>query len=125
MRIRLFGSASRLPGRSSGEQQRPHRHRDPVADRLHVGSDELHRVVDRHAGVDRAAGRVDVEVDVLVGVVGLQVDELGDDQVGRFLVDLSAEKHDAVVEQSRVDVERALAARGLLDDHRNEWHEAS
>ena len=64
-------------------------------------------------------------MDVLVGVVGFQVDELGDDQVGRFLVDLSAEEHDAVVEQARVDVERALAARRLLDDHRNEWHEAS
>ena len=39
-----------------------------------------------------------------------------------LLVDLPAEEHDAVVEQPRVDVERALAARGLLDDHRNEWH---
>ena len=51
---------------AAGEQQRAHRHRDADADGLHVGLDELHRVVDREAGVDGAAGRVDVERDVLV-----------------------------------------------------------
>ena len=116
------GQRHPLARRAAGQQQRSHRHRDPVADRLHVGADELHRVVDRHAGVDRSAGGVDVEVDVLVGIVGLEVDELGDDQVRDLLVDLAAEEHDAVVEQPRVDVERALAASGLLDDHRDEWH---
>jgi hypothetical protein len=34
-----------------------------------VGLDELHRVVDREAGVDRAARRVDVDRDVLVRVL--------------------------------------------------------
>ncbi len=119
------GQREALAGRSSRQQQRAHRHRDPVADRLHVGADELHRVVDRHAGVDRAARGVDVEVDVLVRIVRLQVDELRDDQVCRLLVDLPAKEDDAVVEQAGVDVERALAARGLFDDHRNEWHGAS
>ena len=64
-------------------------------------------------------------MDVLVGVVGLQVDELGDDEVGGLLVDLAAEEHDAVVEQAGVDVERALAAGGLLHDHGDQWHRAS
>ena len=104
------GQRQALAGRSSGQQQRAHRHRDPVADRLDVGADELHRVVDRQAGVDRAAGGVDVQVDVLVGVIRLEVDQLGDDQVGDVLVHLAAEEHDAVVQQPRVDVEGALAA---------------
>jgi hypothetical protein len=50
------------------------------------------------------------------------VDELGDDQVRDLFVDLPAQEHDPVVEQPGVDVERALAASGLLDDHRHEWH---
>ena len=50
------------------------------------------------------------------------MDELGDDQVGHFLIHLPTEEHDPVVEQAGVDVERALAAGGLLDDYRNEWH---
>ena len=80
MRIFALGSAIRLPGAPPGEQQRAHAHRDADADGGHVGLDELHRVVDRQAGVHRAAGRVDVERDVLVGVLALQVQELGHDR---------------------------------------------
>ena len=118
IRIFEFGQRHPLALGAAGQQQRAHAHRDPDADRLHVGLDELHRVVDRQAGVDRAAGRVDVEADVLVGVLGLQVQELGDDQVGDVLGDRRAEEDDPLAEQARVDVESALAARGLLDDHR-------
>ena len=95
-----------LPFRAAGEQQRAHAHRDPDADRLHVRLDELHRVVDREARVDRAARRVDVERDVLVRVLGLEVEQLGDDQVRDLVVDRRAEEDDPLVEQARVDVER-------------------
>ena len=116
------GQGEALARGSAAQEQRPHRHRDPVTDRRDVGADELHRVVDRQAVVDGATWRVDVQVDVLVGVVGLEVDQLRDDQVGGYLVDLAAEEHDAIVEQARVDVERALTAGGLLDDHRDQGH---
>src|SRR4051794_17420581 len=86
------------------EQQRAHAHRDADADRLDVGLDELHRVVDREPGVNRAARRVDVDADVLVRVFGLEVDQLGDDQVGDVLGDRRAEEDDPLVEQARVDV---------------------
>src|SRR5206468_11629822 len=81
---------------------------------------ELHRVVDREPVVDRAARRVDVDGDVLVRVLGLQVQQLGDDQVRDLIVDRGAEKDYSLVQQTRVDVERALASRGLLDDHGNQ-----
>ena len=122
IRSRLLGSENRLPLAPAGQQQRPHRHRDPDADRLDLGLDELHRVVDREAGVDRAAGAVDVDRDVLVGVLGLEVQQLGDDQVGDRVVDRRAEEDDPLVEQAAVDVELALPARGPLDHHRNQWH---
>ncbi len=93
----------------------------PDADRLHVGLDELHRVVDRKARVHRAAGRVDVDRDVLLGILGLQVQQLGDDQVRDLIVDGRAEEDDPLVEQTAVDVERSLSARGLLDDHWDKW----
>jgi hypothetical protein len=48
------------------------------------------------------------------------VEELGDDQVRDLVVDRRAEKDDALVQEARVDVERALAARGLFDHHRNQ-----
>ena len=117
MRIFEFGVDHPLALGAAGQQQRPHAHRDADADRLHVGLYVLHRVVDREARVDGAARRVDVDRDVLVGVLGLEVDELGDDEVRDVLVDRRAEEDDPLVQQARVDVERALAARGLLDDH--------
>src|SRR5205085_10302057 len=37
-----------------------------------------------------------------------------------LVIDRCAEEDDPFVQQARVDVERALAARGLLDHHRNQ-----
>ena len=98
-----------LAGGAAAEQQRTHAHRDPDADRLHVRLDELHRVVDRHAGIDGAAGRVDVEADVLVRIHRLEMEELSDDQVGDVIGDRGPQKHDPLVAKPRVDVEGTLA----------------
>ncbi len=105
--------------RPARQQQRAHRHRDADADRRHVGLDELHRVVDRQARVHGPAGRVDVDRDVLVGILRLQVEQLGHDQVGDLVVHGGPEEDDPLIEQARVDVERAFTARRLLDNHRD------
>jgi hypothetical protein len=107
---------------AAGEQERAHRHRDPEADRLEVGLDVLHRVVDREARVYDAAGGVDVERDVLLGILGLEVDQLGDDQIRNLVVDRLAQEDDPLAEQPRVDVERPLAAGCLLDHHGDQCH---
>ena len=120
MSTRECGSAKRFLGAPDGEQHGGHRGALTDADGRHVGLDVLHRVVDGQTARDRAARRVDVEADVLLGIGALEVQELRDDQVGDVVVDLRAEEHDAVVEQTRVDVEAALASAGLLDDDRDE-----
>ena len=81
---------------------------------------EVHGVKNRQAGVDLAAGRIDVERDILLGILALKMQQLGNDQVGADGVDLLAQKDDAVVEQARIDIVAALAERRLLD---NVWHE--
>jgi hypothetical protein len=95
------GQGEALARRAGGEDERGHRHRDAAADRLHVAGDRLHRVVDREAGVDLPARRVDVQRDVAGGVGGLQVQKLGDDEVGDLVVDRLAEEDDALVERIR------------------------
>ncbi len=45
------------------------------------------------------------------------MEQLGDDQVRDLVGDRRAEEDDPLVEQTGVDVEGALSARGLLDDH--------
>ena len=117
MRIFAFGQRHALALGAARQQQRAHRHRDADADRLHVGLDELHRVVDREARVHRPARRVDVQRDVLVRVLGLEVQQLGDDQVRDLVVHGCPQEDDALVQQPAVDVEGALASRRLLDHH--------
>ena len=86
-----------------GQQELAHRgghaHRvgGDVARRQH------HRVVDRHAGADRSAGRVDVEVDVLGRVLGGEQQNLRAQPVGDVVVDLRAQEDDALGEQALID----------------------
>jgi len=47
------------------------------------------------------------------------MEQLGDRQVGDLVVDRRPEEDDPLAEQTRVDVEGALAVHGLLDHHRN------
>ena len=82
MSTRELGSEKRLPLVAGGQQHRGDRRRLADARGLHVGTDELHGVVDGEAGGDRAARAVDVEQDVLVGILGLEEQHLGDGQVG-------------------------------------------
>jgi hypothetical protein len=69
---------------------------------------------------DVATGAVDVDVDVLVRVLGLQVDELRADQVGDGVVDRRAQEDDVLLEQAAVEVVGPLATVGLFDHSRDE-----
>ena len=105
---------------AGGEQHRAHRRSLADAVRRDGARDELHRVVDREARRDAAARRVDVHRDLLLRVLRLQEEELRDDRVGRVVRHLAAEHDDAVLQEARVDVVGAFAARGLptaFQDH--------
>ena len=56
----------------------------------------------------------------LSGILRLEVQELRHDQVRDLVVDRGSEEDDPLVQQAGVDVERALAARRLLDHHRDQ-----
>src|SRR5690606_8962138 len=102
--------------RAPGEDDGCRRSGDADAGRLDRRPHVLHGVVDREHPVDRAARRVDVERDRLVGILRLQMEELSHNQIGRLVVDRAPQEDDPVTEQSGVDVERTLATCSLLDD---------
>src|SRR6267143_2139161 len=85
--------------------------------------DVAHRVVDREPRGQRAARTVDVDADLFVGILAVEKEQLGDHQVRDVVIDLAAEKDDAVAQQTGVDVVRALSARRGLDDAGYECHE--
>src|SRR5690606_28150785 len=100
---------------SGRQQEGSHRAGLADADGADVGLDEAHGVVDRQAGGDDAAGRVDVQADVLLGVLRLEEQQLRHHHVGHVVVDRANQEHHPLLEQARVDVVGALAAAGLLD----------
>src|SRR5204863_5962628 len=65
-------------------------------------------------------GTVDVDRDVLAGVLRLEMEQLGDGQIGDLVVDRGAEKDDSLAKQVRVDVGSPLSTRVLLDHHRDQ-----
>ena len=87
-----------------------------------VGLDELHGVVDRHAGRHRAARAVDVQPDVPLGVVAGQVQQLGADDVGDVVVDLGAEEDDALAQEAVEDLVRRADEGAVLGGRGDEAH---
>ena len=114
------GQSVTLPRRARGEQHRAHRRALTDAVGLDVAREALHGVVDGKSRRDRTAGAVDVKLDVLLGVLGLQEQQLRHDQIGDVVVDRGAEQDDPVLEQPAVDIVRTLTLTGLLDHHRDQ-----
>jgi hypothetical protein len=102
------------------EQEAAHRAGLPHADRGDVAVQVLHGVVDRQTGGHMAARRVDVQHDVLLGLFGVEEQQLRDHHVGHVVIDRGAEEDDAILEQAGEDVPAALAAVRLLQDGWNE-----
>src|SRR5215469_4360730 len=94
-----MGQRVALAGRAGGEQELPHRRGHAHREGGDSVGHELHHVVDREAGVHRAARGVDVQVDVAVGVLGGQQQDLGADPVGDFVIHLLSQEDDAVPQQ--------------------------
>ena len=98
------GKGKALALRAGGQQKRAHRRGHAHADGGHVALDELHGVIDRHAVGHAAAGGVDVELNVLIGVLCLKIEQLRNDQTGSGAVDLFGQDDDTVVEQAGEDI---------------------
>ncbi len=101
---------------SAHENDRSAAGRHTEADRGDIGFDVLHGVVHRHRRGHLAAGRIDVEGDVLLRILFFQKEKLRDDRIGDVIVDRSAEEHDALFQQARVDVIHSFAKLRLFYD---------
>ena len=83
-----------------------------------AGAYALHGVVDGHARGDGPAGRVDVDGDVLVGILVGQIQELRHEDVGDLVVHLLPEQQDAVPQQARHHVHLPVARVHHRHPHR-------
>src|SRR5436309_15187588 len=78
--------------------------------------------VDGERGRERAARAVDVDLDVAVRRLVLEEQELRRDRARHVVVDDPADEDHRVLQESRVDVVRALAAPVVGDDCRDQVH---
>ena len=121
-----MGECVALPGGTGAEEELAHRGAETHADCSDLGAHELHGVVDGHASGHRSTRGVDVEPNWLVGILGLEKQHLGDQEVGNVVVDIGAEKDDAVLEETVEDVEACeVWAVGLRDRVQGCVHEGA
>jgi hypothetical protein len=110
------GEGEPLPVGPAGEDEGSHRGGLSEADGLHLGPHVLDGVVYREAGGHGTARGVDVDRDILLGILGLEEEELANDEVGARVVDLAVHEDDPVLEEAGKDVENVFpVARGLVD----------
>ncbi len=107
-----IGKGPPLPRGPGTEEERSHGRRHAETDRRDIAGDVLHGIVNGHAGADRSTGGVDVEGDVLGGVLVGEVEELGHEDVGDFVVDGLTEEDDPVLEEAGDDV---FLGRAVVD----------
>ena len=88
--------------RAAGKQERAHARREPDTDGGNVALDIIHSVVNRHTRRNRAAGGVDIKANVFRRVFPFEIDQLRHDRVCHRVVDLTAQKDDAIVKQAGI-----------------------
>ena len=100
------------------EQERAHRCSQTDTNGGNIRLNVLHGVIDGEACGHAAAGAVDIKLDVLIGILCFEIQQLRHDQAGGCIIDLLGQHDDAVIEQAGKNVVRALPAGGLLDNVR-------
>ena len=84
------------------------RHTD--TDSGNIAFDVVHSVVDRHSCRDRASGAVDVKINILVGILRLEIEELCNNERCGNIVYLIRKENDSVIKKSGINVIGALTA---------------
>ena len=97
------------------EQESSHACGEADTHRVHIRFDVLHRVEDAEAVVNRPAGRVDVEVDIFLGILSFEEQHLGHDPVGGVTGDSLTKEDDSLAQKPGINVKGPFSPAGLLN----------
>ncbi|VXA83560.1 conserved hypothetical protein [Aeromonas veronii] len=87
----------------------------PHADGADIRLDELHGVVDGHTCSHRTTRRVDVNIDVLVRILGLEEQQLGNHQIGHVIFNLTGQEDHPLFQQTGVNIVGTFTLGSLFD----------
>ena len=76
-------------------------------------------VIDSEERIDVSARRVDIDIDIPIGVLRLKMDHLGAYEIGDGVVNRCPEENDIFFQQTGVEIISSFAPVGLFDDCRN------
>ena len=91
-----IGESEPLSFGAAGKQECAHAGCHSDTGGAYVAFDIIHRIVDRHTGCNGAAGAVDVQIDILIGVFRLQEQKLCHHKAGGHVIDLFSQEDDPV-----------------------------
>ena len=117
-----IGQCHTLALSTRAEQERSHACCHAHTDCGHITLDVLHGIIDRHARGDAAAGAVDIKLNILVRILGLQVQKLRHHQAGSGIIDFFRQENNAVIQQARKNIIAAFSPTGLLNNIGNQTH---
>ncbi len=100
------------------KQNGSHARRDTHTVGGNIAGHKLHRIVNRETGGNRATGGIDVKVDITLGILHLQKQQLRNDAVCYEIIDRSADENDAIFEQSAINVIPSFLVAVPFDDCR-------
>jgi hypothetical protein len=111
--------------RTAGKKKCAHRSRHTDTNSAYVALDVVHRIVNGETCRNGSAGAVDVEINILVGILSFKEKKLSYDERCGSIVDLVSKEDDSVVEKSGINVVGTFSSGSLFNNVRNECHNNS
>src|SRR5690606_1431884 len=107
---------------TGGQQEGPHATGLTNTHCADVWLDKLHSVVNRHSRRYGSSRRVDIKMNIFIGIFRLQEQELLHYQVRHVIFNRPNQENNPLLQQARINIVRALTARRLLY---NDGHQAA
>ena len=104
-----------LAFRAACQQKGSHACRHTDTDRRDIAFDKFHRIINCHTGRNRAAGAVDIQMDILVRVFRFQEKKLSHNEARRYIVYFLTQENNSFFEQSGINVIGTFSAACLFD----------
>lgn len=117
-----IGQRKALTLSAARKQECTHRCCHADTDGIYITLDMIHGVVNSQAVHNGAARTVDVEENVLLGIVCFQEQHLSDDRARCGVIYIFGKENDSVLQKAGIEVVGTLTTRNLLDDIRNKTH---
>mmetsp|Transcript_4297 Transcript_4297/g.6301 ORF Transcript_4297/g.6301 Transcript_4297/m.6301 type:complete len:218 (-) Transcript_4297:152-805(-) len=113
-----IGKRTAFAGCSGTQQEGTHTGSHTKAYRADIAGDVLHCVVNSHTGRHGSTGRINVKCNVLFGIFIGQIQKLGHQHIGNFIINLLSQQQNTIFQQTGNHIHLGTIAH-INDRHTN------